>query len=100
MVSSPTVEKGLNVKNGDSPDFESIKVERRRLTILRTLFADSTASASMMLPRDWLPRLGLGASTDVVCADLRMLDLIGLVVFKDGFDFSLRFIFSVVCRHV
>ena len=74
------------MKNSKGPDFDALKAEHRRLAILRTLLGDSTATASMTLLRDWLPRLGLRASTDVVRADLRMLASIGLIALNDEHD--------------
>lgn len=62
-----------------------IREEHRLLALLRTLLRSPSYTANALLLRDWLDRLGLGASHDVIRADLHRLQELGLCTLdKEG----------------
>ena len=62
-----------------------IREEHRALALLRTLLRSPSYTANNLLLSDWLERLGLGASHDVIRTDLHRLQELGLCTLdKEG----------------
>lgn len=64
---------------------DEIREAHRLLAVLRTLSRSPLYAANDLLLRDWLDRLGLGTSRDVIRADLDHLQERGLCTLdRDG----------------
>jgi hypothetical protein len=76
---------GSAVKSGNRNPLDELHKEHRLLAVLRALQRSPGYVANSLLLRDWLSRLGLAASHDVIHADLQRLQELSLCTLdKEG----------------
>jgi hypothetical protein len=69
--------------------FDEVRREHRLLALIRTLLRSPSYAGNVLLLRDWLVRLGLAASLDVIRGDLQRLQELDLCVLEKEGDLLL-----------